>query len=721
VSADPHSGAITRVTCVSLYNYRGFKSNPKGEEPAHRIDTDADLVLITGPNGYGKTSLLEGLLLLLTGWYGDADPVRDLIAHQPRPRDGGEAKPAGDCRLYAEVRRRVQPPSRSSEEEPHSTGNPAEEESHTIEIKWLSKHVGPLPMPDGARSQFPRATESNPAVDRELDARLCAFSQDRIKLQFDQAAEGFTLRDVFEPLPNTVKRMLDLLPRLVEDLQADEKQDKYAAEWNGEAPEELNQRLGEAWGRLHPVLCNLLMGRDAWPEEAALPVEVADDQALDPVARVAAAALGVPVPDALQYEKLETAFRKAVEQELEDQIETAERDTAGATEKTAKLLKELQAVDQELDEIKRKFPSLDKDVTALVADTPELPDALATFRALAANAQRWSRARIPDSEGEGPARFRRALEELAAVQEQEAAKCAEAIGVWLDERRAAHERRSTLIKKRHDLVDELRRSQTSERLEALRSLRRDLGSALTVLSDAWAAKHEYTEFLQTTEGRSKARELLRDARSAASWCLGALKAISKPDRKLMEALRERADWVLRRFSLVDGFLPLCLEADDDLSGAGEALHRGYRIKTGDGRELAHFSTGQRAQVAVSMLVAQNLMVPQKLTHRTILLDDVTTAYDLGNLTREAILWRQLAYGAEDEQQRRQVFLSSHHEDMTNHLLDLLVPPEGRRMLLIRFTAWSRDDGPTYDIFDVTATQASDSAGKCDLIKNLEEF
>jgi hypothetical protein len=85
---------------------------------------------------------------------------------------------------------------------------------------------------------------------------------------------------------------------------------------------------------------------------------------------------------------------------------------------------------------------------------------------------------------------------------------------------------------------------------------------------------------------------------------------------------------------------------------------------------------------------------------------VTTAYDLSNLTREAILWRQLAYGGQEERARRQVFISSHHEDMTNHFLDLLVPPEGRSMRLIRFTGWDSKKGPQYEQFKIEPTGAA---------------
>jgi hypothetical protein len=71
----------TRIQTIQLQDFRGFRSGLTEPKTIHILDTDADIVLITGPNGYGKTSLLEALLLVLTGWHGYDDPVKDLISH----------------------------------------------------------------------------------------------------------------------------------------------------------------------------------------------------------------------------------------------------------------------------------------------------------------------------------------------------------------------------------------------------------------------------------------------------------------------------------------------------------------------------------------------------------------------------------------------------------------------------------------------------------------
>ena len=41
----------------------------------------------------------------------------------------------------------------------------------------------------------------------------------------------------------------------------------------------------------------------------------------------------------------------------------------------------------------------------------------------------------------------------------------------------------------------------------------------------------------------------------------------------------------------------------------------------------------------------------------------------------------------------QLFLASHHEELTNRLIELLVPPAGRKLHLLRFIGWTPEQGP----------------------------
>ncbi|MEZ5584385.1 MAG: AAA family ATPase [Candidatus Competibacteraceae bacterium] len=74
-SSDKLDAIVARVTSIHIENFRGFCDS-------HELDTDADLVLITGANGFGKTSLMDALLLLLTGWHEYDYPDIKLISSQ---------------------------------------------------------------------------------------------------------------------------------------------------------------------------------------------------------------------------------------------------------------------------------------------------------------------------------------------------------------------------------------------------------------------------------------------------------------------------------------------------------------------------------------------------------------------------------------------------------------------------------------------------------------
>ena len=184
----------------------------------------------------------------------------------------------------------------------------------------------------------------------------------------------------------------------------------------------------------------------------------------------------------------------------------------------------------------------------------------------------------------------------------------------------------------------------------------------------------------------------------------------KPSDSLRESVETLANAVLSRLAQTGGTLRLAVKADpDDDDRSGEAgRRRRYTIATDDCRAPPVLSFGQRTQVGVSMAIAENRLLESQLGHRVFLMDDLSATYDLANLSRDAVFWRQMAYGsgahgagsAAPGSPERQVFLSSHHEDLSNRLLDVMPPIRGRRMLLYRFTGWRRGTGPEIDVYDV---------------------
>ena len=166
-----------------------------------------------------------------------------------------------------------------------------------------------------------------------------------------------------------------------------------------------------------------------------------------------------------------------------------------------------------------------------------------------------------------------------------------------------------------------------------------------------------------------------------------------------KALDDTINQVIRRFVFADGMDKVevtpefLLKAD---AGRKEDFQRGVQC----------LSSGQKAQLAMAWMIASRELAQSPTSrdlihfpHRILIMDDPSTTFDTTNLLSQAILWRQLAYNP-DSARRYQVFIVSHHEEFSSHLLDLLCPPPGHSMRLLRFSDWSRDRGARVEAYDV---------------------
>lgn len=139
--------------------------------------------------------------------------------------------------------------------------------------------------------------------------------------------------------------------------------------------------------------------------------------------------------------------------------------------------------------------------------------------------------------------------------------------------------------------------------------------------------------------------------------------------------------------------------------------KAWKIKTADDRTLPCFSTGQKSILGIASLIALNIALQPILWADVLALDDFTSSLDLNQIPRLASLLRQIAYGsgisndANVQTYRRQVFLVSHHEDLTNKLLDFLIPPLGCKMKVVNFTGWSSNSGPKFEVLNVVQSSS----------------
>lgn len=667
-------GAISRITSLKIQNFRGYTGT-------HALNCDADFVLVVGPNGHGKTGLIDALTLLLTGYniHDSADKLRSVYQEA-----GSAVSISAEC-----------------------MAEDGETSSLAIDIEGEIDRPFALPGED----------QINP----ELRARLCAFYQDRVGLLFDREAKGLTLRDVLEPKPQAIIDIEEQLKPIKESLIAASQGKDLRGEWVGDTPKTLDAILVDAWRPVQEELRQIadLMGNGWTPlTEDVVTDPATAREAVERLARGWLSGMGYPAAEIPGDRLMENLIERLLTM-LDGAIEEFRQLAVEASAEARDLQKKLDAAEAEQDALERKYPTLDEDLDWAGGGTGYADlDLLTLFRLLAERTEVW-RTPPPGSCDE----LRRIADEFARVVPLEAEKCAGILAVWLDPRRQAKQRRLVLDQRIAELTRELDQARSSEAVRRLETVQYSLRQTRKSLEGAWRNRWERYRFDHEKEGRRQANDFLIAAGEAAEGVRKYLDDALPLSRPLREDLERRANTVLRRFSLVEGMIPLKLSQETRARGE-DRKSLTFEPTTGDDGErgLDHFSTGQRAQVAMSLLLAQNQAVTSRLGHRVILLDDVSTAYDLSNLTRETVMWRQLAYGAEGKENtrvQRQLFLCCHHEDMINMVADLMVPPTGRTMRMLRFKGWSKKAGP--DIEQMMVEPSADPAGMSGLAKALACF
>lgn len=103
-----------------------------------------------------------------------------------------------------------------------------------------------------------------------------------------------------------------------------------------------------------------------------------------------------------------------------------------------------------------------------------------------------------------------------------------------------------------------------------------------------------------------------------------------------------------------------------------------------------FSISQLNQAGIAFMLALNIGAGRMHPLGFICFDDVSAALDPVNLAANALLFRSLAY--EERGPKKQLIITSHHDDITTRLLPLLLPPPGCRMKVVEFLSWSEEKG-----------------------------
>lgn len=119
------------------------------------------------------------------------------------------------------------------------------------------------------------------------------------------------------------------------------------------------------------------------------------------------------------------------------------------------------------------------------------------------------------------------------------------------------------------------------------------------------------------------------------------------------------------------------------------------------------STGQKSIASLALALSLNLLAREYIGHSVIVLDDFGTALDQAQLPALAFIIRALAYSPDDTF-KRQFILSSHHGDMTDRLIDLLTPPPSLdtsapyKLLVHDFESLTPGKGPNITTYEHVA-------------------
>lgn len=617
---------LSKITKLSLHDFRGWGAK---DGAPREVAISGDVVLVTGANGHGKSSLIEALVLLLSGHR----------IHRPASGTGVDwsqlaHNDATRWRLAFE-------------------GQTLDQGTITGALTWNN----PGDPVQGDDDPWARARASFVDVKPELLAAGLAFVQEEVRSHLDDGQRSQTLSEWFQPLS---KHLNDLRERLPVEIEQAKQREHFA--------KQERQNFDEVPAGL---------------EDYARQLEDALKKFLAPVS------LAEEVPD------LATALREANKEPLRALVEKIQARAPGEPSLRApsdtgeQLLAALRSACQALDgtpvreqrELKRKRDLL----------TQQLAQAERNMASL-----KW--AGLEDLPEPPPLAFDELLATLARFREDWVR-----VGRGLDDplltpvldelERLSPARLDTLSETLRATLGRAREAKKSE--EALSQQLQALQSALSQerqdhLPDVEAAIESLTPLLRLREERAQASRRLQGPEVFAEVITNlqrletALKMYIGASTGQLEALfTATLDNTLFRFLPRPGLLPIRRDS---------SYEDRFCLIGADGRPWSDFSTGEKAQLALGLMLAYALALRDTLPAQVLLLDDTSTAFDLGNLVRQASWLRQLAYHPEP-QHRWQLIMVSHHDELTSRLVELLAPPGKRTLQVLEFRAFTPGFGP----------------------------
>ncbi len=707
----------TRITTARIRDFKGLKDTGC-------IDLDADIVLLTGANGNGKSSFVEALSFGLTGYHPDWEPPHstDHFFFSGN-RSRGKAQ---EFRIELETEHHTLESDGGGGAVTRKTlcftRQPGRDGGKDDHLDILRREIGSEGEAAGKEMYVP--------VDRQLHFRMTSYLPEHVNMLFEEnvAPAGKADQEDDEDLSrclepaDRVNLLRHLFPALAPEIEAlcvvtekrlseiDNELDSIRTRIEG--VEDFAERLegfSEFFSSLQKLIQQLpIPGARDWTINSGW-----DEQPEDVHAYCA-------LLDA-ERESLEKLFSGSLAEfwlSLPDLVERTGSVMPGAAQRQ----KEIHAVELEISQIKQKIRELEAKL-----EQPEVSSEILTkfrdycrffldnhhelIRELNSLMAEESGAGVDlarEMERVDPDRMRLAEQELTGL-----------LGKYRDtlqrelmqnqELLARQEERRSKLSQQYEDTESFKRLakffDTSDRRDLLRSLENDHNNC-----------RDYDDLIEnrdklTRERNSFARlsDFIEQQRWAAAGEAGDdedLHKSSRPNRSLRKAVEDVLNQVLQRFVLAGGMEQVQVTEEYELKADTDKQDEPDKQ-----RGLACFSSGQKAQIGMAWMVAvRELMQSEKnrevihFPHRILIMDDPSTTFDTTNLLSQAVLWRQLAYNR-DPSRRYQVFIVSHHEEFSSHLLDLLCPPPGYSMRLVRFEDWDPENGAKIKTYDVEPSPA----------------
>ncbi|QSQ07940.1 DNA replication and repair protein RecF [Koleobacter methoxysyntrophicus] len=721
-----NSKRVLRIKSLKLCRFRGFVNTTPIE-----LNTDADIVLLTGPNGFGKTSFIDALCLLLNRYYYE------------------ERLPLSSCNgenhneVYVEA-----------------VVEYSDDKSDTVRVT-VSEDLKKKPVISPLRSPW---VEENFDNYEELAARCSFYYQDLLSKLFEEEGAQIKLLEFLNPQPKNVSIAQDAVKQA---------QNKWKTESDSilksfaqkDLPDEsdINEKrkdavvaFREVWNELVKIVKadlkielpelseNRLFLKDSnnlrarWKNElrgfvgeclsvftSSRMQDITDEKPL--------IALDL-IKEALDKLRKRVINKKANKSEKLGSLLNAIPDDAAEIFPPStwrEKEKEINILYKEVQELRKQLTLFEK--LERHFDNPDGPDLEGVLKALRDQGKVWLDIPEVGKDIRPPSAL---TDWLKKVVTDEPGKLAELLEGWqsrVEQKRFELQRRfvegqeemekqSMIFKKSKEFFDLLEQtgldselkdfvnstgpipsSAVKERISAFAIQRSKLLTTINSVQEAvlqWIQVEKLDErrifALQQNKSYLKVKKYIDKISETLKTETGKSSVLSRallPRDKDLKRLGETTNEILNRFRIVEGICPVRFEIKR--KGRTKTDSNILQVYAADGRPLKAFSTGQKAQLGLAILLGFNYSFNKYIGHNIIAFDDVTTAFDMAQLPRTAALLRQIAYapGEAEASARRQVFIVSHHEDLTNRLLDFLIPPEGNELRILNFVDWTQSDGP----------------------------